>query len=216
MNSVKDHFLFMLIATISVVGFYSAYAHTTITVDPYVIEVGWRDEPPLVTQQNAITFEITKDEGNNIKSGVTNAFKDLEATVKSGSVTKLLDINSDIRAGQYYAKIIPTKTGTLTVMLKGTIDGVQIDKEIAIEDVESTDLLAFPPTGSEGSNQDVMALKNAMSSLQRDVTEIKSKIGNVAVGANADLSKSYDFAVFGLALGSAGVVLAVIAMIKRK
>jgi hypothetical protein len=48
------------------------------------------------------------------------------------------------------------------------------------------------------------------------VTEIKSKIGNVAVGANADLSKSYDFAVFGLALGSAGVVLAVIAMIKRK
>jgi hypothetical protein len=206
----------MFATAILVTGFYSAYAHTKITVDQYEIEVGWREEPPLVTQQNAITFAINQDEGNNIKSGVTNAFKDLEATVKSGSVTKLLDINSDIKAGQYYAKIIPTKTGTLTVVLKGTINGVPINKETSIEDVESTDLLAFPPTGSEGSNQDVAALKNAMSSLQRDVIEIKSKVGNVAAGTNVDLSKSYDFALFGLAFGTAGIVLAVIAMIKRK
>ncbi len=55
-----------------------------------------------------------------------------------------------------------------------------------------------------------------MSSLQKDVTEIKSKIGNVAGGADIDLSKAYDFGVLGLALGAAGVILAVIAMIKRK
>lgn len=205
----------MITMAVLMTGFCSVYAHTIITAPPYSIEVGWREEPPLVTQQNAITFDITQDEGNNIKSGVTNAFKDLEATVKSGGVTKLLDINSDTRAGQYYAKIIPTKTGSLTVLLKGSLNGVQIDKEISIEDVESTDLLAFPPTGSEGSNQDVVALKNAMSSLQKDVTEIKSKVGS-GTGANIDLSKSYDFAVFGLALGAAGVVLAVVAMIKRK
>jgi hypothetical protein len=213
---VKAYFLFVFATAIMISGFSSAYAHTTIKVDPYEIEVGWKDEPPLVTQQNAIIFSITQPEDNNIKSGVTNAFKDLEATVKSGGVSKLLNVNSDIRAGQYYAKIIPTKTGSLTVELKGTINGVPVNEDVTIEDVGSTDILAFPPTGSDGSNQDVLALKNAMTSLQKDVTEIKSKVGNTAAGTNVDLSKSYDFAIFGMALGVAGVVLAIIAMIKRK
>ncbi|HEX9846514.1 MAG TPA: hypothetical protein VGA92_08670, partial [Candidatus Nitrosotenuis sp.] len=154
--------------------------------------------------------------GGGVQSGVTNAFRDLQATVKSGSVTKSLDILSDVRAGHYYSKIIPTKTGSLAVELKGTINGVPVNEEVAIEDVESIDILAFPPTGSGGSNQDVLALTNAMSSLQKDVTEIKSKMGNIADGTNIDLSKSYDFAVFGMALGAAGVILAVTAMIKRK
>jgi len=29
-------------------GFSLAYAHTTIEVGPYEIEVGWQDEPPVV------------------------------------------------------------------------------------------------------------------------------------------------------------------------
>lgn len=195
-------------------GFYSASAHVAVTVGQYEINVGWRDEPPLVTQQNAITFAITEGEGN-VKSGVTNAFRDLQATVKSGGATKTLDILSDIKPGHYYAKIIPTKTGSITIKLEGTINDIPVNEDITIEDVESLDLLAFPPAGTAG-DQDVVALKNAMSSLQKDVTEIKSKVGNVAGTTNVDLSKSYDFAVFGMGLGAAGVILAVIAMIKRK
>lgn len=196
-------------------GFYSAYAHKTVTVDQYDIEVGWKEEPPLVGIQNAITFEFSQDEGSGVKTPVTNSFRDLEATVKSGSITKTLEVLSDAKPGKYYAKIIPTKTGSLIIGLKGTLNGVPINQEIQIEDVESTDILAFPPSGSS-SGQDVGALKNAMSSLQKDVTEIKSKIGNVAGGNGIDLSKAYDFGVFGLALGAAGIILAVIAMVKRK
>lgn len=212
---MKSHFLLIVITAVLVTGFYSTFAHKTVTVEQYEIEVGWRDEPPLASQQNAIVFAITVDEGN-VQSGVTNAFRDLQATVRSGSITKSLDILSDVRAGHYYSKIIPTKTGSLTIDLKGTINGVPVNEEVTIEDVESIDVLAFPPTGSGGSNQDVLALKNAMSSLQKDVAEIKSKIGDVSDGTNVDLTKSYDFAVFGLALGAAGVILAVTAMIKRK
>lgn len=213
---MKAHFLLIVIMAILVTGFYSVSAHKTVTVEQYEIEVGWRDEPPLASQQNAIVFAITVDEGGGVQSGVTNAFRDLEATVRSGSITKSLDILSDVRAGHYYSKIIPTKTGSLTIELKGTINGVPVNEEVTIEDVESIDVIAFPPTGSGGSNQDVLALKNAMSSLQKDVAEIKSKIGDVSDGTNVDLTKSYDFAVFGLALGAAGVILAVTAMIKRK
>lgn len=196
-------------------GFYSAYAHKTVTVEQYDIEVGWKEEPPLVGIKNAITFEFNQDDGNGVTTPVTNSFRDLEATVKSGSLTKTLEILSDAKPGNYYAKIIPTKTGSLTINLKGTLNGIPVNQEIQIEDVESTDVLAFPPSGSS-SGQDVGALKNAMSSLQKDVTEIKSKIGNVAGGDGVDLSRVYDFGVFGLALGTAGVILAVIAMIKRK
>ncbi|MEW6044455.1 MAG: hypothetical protein AB1608_09340 [Thermoproteota archaeon] len=203
---------FFLVILVS--GFSAAFAHKTVTVEQYDIEVGWRDEPPLVSQQNAIVFSITTEEGEGVTSGVTNAFRDLTATVKSGSVTKTLDILSDVRAGHYYAKIIPTKTGTLSVELTGSINGVPVNEQVDIEDVESLDVLAFPPSGAAGQ-ADLAQLKNAMSSLQKDISALKSKVGNVGSG-DVDLSKSYDFAVFGLALGAAGVILAVVAMIKRK
>ena len=203
-----------LFVVILVSGFSAAFAHKTVNVEQYEIEIGWRDEPPLVSQQNAIVFSITTEEGKGVKSGVTNAFRDLTATVKSGSLIKTLDILSDVRAGHYYSKIIPTKTGTLTIELTGSIEGVPVNEQIDIEDVESLDVIAFPP-GSSAGQADIVQLKNAMSSIQKDVSELKSKVGSVGTG-DVDLSKSYDFAVFGLALGAAGVILAVIAMIKRK
>ncbi len=206
-------FLVIFFTAMLVSAIYPAFAHKTIAVEQYEIEVGWRDEPPLTNQQNAITFVIT--EGDEVKSGVTNAFKNLDAAVSSGSVTKTLDILSDVKAGHYFAKIIPTKTGSLTIILQGTINGIQVDEKIEVEDVESIDILAFPSAGSVQA-QEVSALKNAMSSLQKDISEIKSKVGNAGAGTNADLSKSYDLAMFAMAIGAAGIILAVISMIKRK
>ncbi len=56
-----------------------------------------------------------------------------------------------------------------------------------------------------------------MSALQKDVTEIKSKIGGIdSSPADFNAETTYNFAVFGLSLGAAGVVLAIIAMLKTK
>lgn len=193
-----------------------AFGHKTVNVEQYEIVVGWGIEPPIVGIRNSITFEINEIESENVKAGVTNAFKNLQATAKSGGVTKTLAINSDPRPGHYFSDIIPTKTGTIEIDLKGEINGIIIDVSVPVEDVESTAVLDFPPsTGS--SNQDVNALKNAMSSLQQDVSDIKSKIGEIDTGsANVDVESAYNFGVFGLALGAAGVILAIVAMIKRK
>ena len=109
-------------------GFTFAYAHTTVQVDPYEIEAGWQDEPPVVGILNAITFDVREPgDVEGVSSGVLNAFKKLEATVISGGASKVLDINTDPRPGHYYAKIIPTKTGSLEVKLTGEINGVEID-----------------------------------------------------------------------------------------
>lgn len=193
--------------------FSTAFAHTTVEVGPYSIEVGWGIEPPVVGIRNDFVFEISESPSEGVKAGVKNAFKNLEATVKFGGVTKKLDINSDPKAGHYHSPVIPTKTGSMSMLVQGKINDVDVDVEIPIEDVESTAVLDFPPTTGSSSDQDVASLKNAMSALQKDISNLKSGEGIdvVATGGQA-----YDFAIFGLSLGAAGVILAIIAMIKRK
>lgn len=196
-------------------GFSSAYAHKTVSVENLDIEVGWQDEPPLVGFMNAITFEINENTSDG-QSGVKNAFKNLVATVKSGGLEKTLDIDSDPQAGHYHSKIIPTRTGSLVVTLKGDINGIPINSEITIEDVEDKSLLAFPDTAGS-SDQDVMALKNAMSGLQTEITSLKSKISGMdTTSGNFSAETAYNFGILGLSLGAAGVILAIVAMIKRK
>lgn len=208
--------LFVLILSILLTsGFSSAYAHKTMNVENLDIEVGWQDEPPLVGFMNAITFDINENTPDG-QSGVKNAFKNMTATIKSGGLEKTLDMDSDPQAGHYHSKIIPTRTGSLVVALKGDINGIPINSEITVEDVEDKSLLAFPDT-TGSSDQDVVALKNTMSGLQNEVTSLKSKISGLdTTSGNFSAETAYNFGIFGLSLGAAGVILAIVAMIKRK
>jgi hypothetical protein len=223
-NTCKQPTLFMRVLLLILSAFlissfiYStAEAHTTVHVEQYEIEVGWDVEPPVVGFRNAIVYEISESPSEGLKTGVINAFKNLESTIRMGGVTKILDIDSDPRPGHYLSKIIPTKTGSLLIELKGDINGVPVNIEVPIEDVESTTVLDFPQSSSSLSGQEIAALKNAMSSLQKDVTDIKSKIVGIDTSTGGiSTEAAYNFGVFGLSLGAAGVILAIIAMIKRK
>lgn len=189
-----------------------AYAHETVSVEQYDIEVGWGTEPPVVGIRNNIVFKVTESsETANTFVGVKDAFRNLETIAIFGGITKNIDINSDSRLGYYYSPIIPTKTGSYEIGIKGEINGTPVDVQVAIEDVESTAILDFPPTGGT-SNQDIAALKNAITSIQRDVSDIQSGSG-IKI---ADSGASYDLAVLGLSIASAAIILAVISLVKRK
>ena len=189
------------------------FAHTTVNVEQYEIEVGWGTEPPVVGYRNDFVFQISElGENAGVKTGITNAFRDLQATAKFGGITKVLDISSDPRPGHYYSHVIPTKTGSLSIMLQGEINGLPVDIEIPVEDVETTAILDFPPT-SGSSDQDVTALKNAVSQIQKDVLTIKSGAG---IETKSDGGAAYDFAVLGLSIAAAAIILAVVALVKRK
>ena len=204
--------IFTLIALLVSVGMLTpSYAHTTVEVEQYKIEAGWGIEPPVVGIRNDIVFKITESgETEGTYRGITSAFQNLEATVMYGGASKNMDINSDPKPGYYFSSIIPTKTGSYLVDLQGEIRGVIVDIQIPIEDVESTSVLDFPPTSSEGS-ADVSALKNAISSLQQDISKLKSGETSTSNGGAA-----YDFAIFGLSIAAAAIILAIIALIKRK
>ncbi len=196
----------------------SAYAHTTIYIDKYEIEAGWGIEPPVVDLPNKITIDVGESgEVKGAKIGITNAFKNMQATVMSGGASKLLDIGPEQQIGKYSAKILPTKTGSISVQIVGTLNGVEVDVVIPIEDVESQSIIEFPPTSGSSSAGEISALKNALSSLQKDVSNIKSNVGDVSLSAGGiDIENAYNFGVFGLSLGAAGVILAIIAMLRRK
>ncbi|MDH3834469.1 MAG: hypothetical protein OES34_09970 [Nitrosopumilus sp.] len=188
-------------------------AHTTLNVDRIAIEAGWGIEPPVVGIRNDFVFKITEPgETEGSYKGVSSAFKNLEATAMYGGATKKIDINSDPRPGYYFSPVIPTKTGTITIEMKGEINGIKVDVQIPIEDVESTAILDFPPTSKQSSGSDVVALKNAIYSLQKEVSAIKS--GSGVKSSNS--GTNYDFAMFGMSLGAAGVILAIVSMTKKR
>ena len=206
--------LFGFIALLFSIGMIApSFAHTTVHVEPYEIEAGWAIEPPIVGIRNDLVFKIIeRGENQGAYQGITSAFKNVDATIIFGGASKQIEINSDPRPGYYFSPIIPTKTGTYQVELKGELNGIPVDVKIPVEDVEPTAILDFPPTSSEGA-ADIAALKNAISSLQQDVSKLNS--GETEITSN-DGGQAYDFAIFGLSIGSAAIILAIIALVKRK
>lgn len=202
--------IFGLIAILFSIGMIvPSFAHTTVHVEPYEIEVGWGIEPPVVGIRNDLVFKITESgETEGTRKGVTNVFKNTDATVMYGGATKKIDINFDPRPGYYFSSIIPTKTGSYTVEFKGEINGVPVDIKIPVEDVEPTAVLDFPPTSSAGGT-DIAALKNAIASLQQDVSKLNTDV-------NPQEEGSYDFAIFALSIAAAAIILAIISLVKRK
>jgi len=205
--------LFVFIGLLFSIGMVvPSFAHTTVHVEQYAVEVGWGIEPPVVGIRNDLVLKITEaGETEGTYKGVTSVFKDVDAIVFFGGVSKKIDIDSDVRSGYYFSPLIPTKTGTYMIELKGDLQGTPIDIKIPVEDVEPTAVLDFPPTTSEGG-ADITALKNAISSLQQDVSKLKS--GETSV--ESDGGDAYNFAIFGLSIAAAAIILAIIALIKRK
>ena len=204
--------IFGFIALLISVGMLTpSFAHTTVEVEQYKIEVGWSIEPPVVGIRNDIVVKITESgDSEGTYRGITSAFKNLDGTVMYGGASKSIDFSGDPKPGYYFSSIIPTKTGSYLMDLQGEIRDITINVQIPIEDVESTSVLDFPPRSSEGST-DVSALKNAISSIQQDVSKLKSGETSTSNGGTA-----YDFAIFGLSIAAAAIILAIIALIKRK
>lgn len=207
-------FLFTFLMSAGIVT--NAQAHTEINIEDYVVDIGWGDEPPVVGLKNFIVITIHQDQDGELV-GVSDAFDNIQAFARSGGISKELDIIEDSESGVYRANIIPTQVGTIAVKLRGDLAGTIIDVQVPVEDVEGTAVLNFPPTTGSSSDQDITSMKNAINSLQSDLSEIKSKISGIDVGSSQfDSETAYNFGIIGMATGIAGTVLAIFSVLKRK
>lgn len=121
-----------------------AFAHESITVGNYEIEIGWVNEPPIVGQQNAIVVNVS-----DTSSGDAQPVEDVSAltvTVSYGGQSKTLTLQplGEDTPGQFVAPILPTVAGQYTVILGGKLGDTAVSADVTPEEVQSADTLQFP------------------------------------------------------------------------
>ena len=134
-----------------VLNFQLVFAHESITVGDYTVEVGWLSEPPIVGQQNAVVVNVsTTSDGQPVED-----VSSLTVTISYGGQDKTLTLQplGEDTPGQFIAPVLPTVAGKYTVKLGGTLGDTAADAEVEPEEVEPADTLQFPSVASAASAQ---------------------------------------------------------------
>jgi hypothetical protein len=196
-----------------------SFAHTSKTIGNATLEVGWLSEPPLVSDLNSITLQVTKGVSGN-QTPVLNALSNVSSSVKFGTMTKPLDFQpSPTTDGAYEAKIIPTRVGPYSVLLQGDVKGQKVDSEFKIEDIESKGIFSFPDSSIDTTNtnnlneqvqnvisglsNDVQNSRDDLNTSQKQMTDIQQSIN----GLQKNLDSSYLILITALGIGIAAIVM---------
>lgn len=207
----KNDLLFislLAIITISVTHLTPANAHITKQFGNVSVEVGWTDEPPLVGQLNSALVVVEKAVTGGNSAPVSNALSQLDIKEKYGGITKPIEfVPSEQTEGGYEAKIIPTRIGSYSLLMNGSIQNQNITNvEIPLDEVEGTQMLSFPDreisaissgsargsssesnqTTTSSSNNEIGAkVEQILSQFSNDIDSIKGSIAKL----NSDYAK---------------------------
>ena len=164
-------------------------AHERIVSGDYAFTLGWLDEPPIVGLKNAALLELATASDDQ---PVTGAEATLSAQIEFGGKTKELILRPlEDTPGSYAADFIPTRRGTYTLKIGGTINGQAVEVRNEIEEVGSADSLTFPePLGGD--------TQAALEALRGEVSSARA------------------FGVAGAALGTIGLVLAGVTLGRKR
>ena len=170
-----------------------AHAHITKQFGNISVEVGWTEEPPLVGQLNSAIVVVEKAVTGGNSTPVSNALSQLDIKEKYGGITKPIEfVPSEQTEGGYEAKIIPTRIGSYSLLMNGSIQNQNITNvEIPLDEVEGTQMFSFPDReasgsssgsisgSSNGSNQTIAgANNNNNNELGAEVEQILSQFSN--------------------------------------
>jgi hypothetical protein len=162
----------------------------------------------------------------------------MDIAVKYGGLTKPLDfVPSEETEGMYNGQMIPTRPGTYSLVLNGTIQNQKINAEIPLDLVESTQKLNFPDSGGASSggigvsntaatsNNIGPQLQGIVSQLANDIDSTKANIDTLTkTSANTqktiqDLKgtndRLYMIGLGGVGAGVAGIIIAATALSRR-
>ncbi len=204
---------FMIVPQIS-------FAHISKTFGNTTIEAGWLSEPPLAGDLNSIVLQISRG-ANGEQTPVANALANLTLSVKSGTITKVLDFQpSPTTDGGYEGMVLPTRVGPYSLALQGDVKGQKVDSEFKIEDVESKSIFSFPDSSIDTTNTNNInqQVQDGISKLSNDIQKSRddlNKSQNEVLGIQqsvdrlqADSGISYLVLLTTLGISIAGIVMA--------
>ena len=244
---VKMQFLLPILVIFTLVLVFSFYtvkpadAHLTKKFGNLSITVGWSNEPALVGELNNAIIQVNQTSGKTT-TGVINALANMNILAKYGGVTKSIDfVPSEQTDGLYNGKIIPTRVGSYSLVINGTIQGQKINTEIPLDEVQGKQQISFPDssgssdvagggsgsaTGAASNSNNVgPQLQGIVSQLSNDIDSTKNSVDTVAKN-NADTQKSiqdlknavdrtYMIGMAGIGAGIAGIVIASVALSRK-
>lgn len=158
--------------------------HERIVSGDYALTLGWLDEPAIVGLKNAALVEVATAKDDQPVEGAEGSLT--AQIVYGGKGKELLLRPLEGQPGTYVGDFIPTRRGTYTLKLGGTIKGQPIDVSHDIEEVGTPDSLAFPEPQAD---------------LQKSIDALQSELSTTRI-----------FAVVGASLGTIGLVLAGVAI----
>lgn len=186
----------------------AAYAHESRAVGALRVTVGWADEPAFAGFRNAAQVEVMRatgedDEGTpvtNAKLKVEVLFGDAKATEK----TEPLDLRPAFGSpGEYQASLVPTRPGTYTFHVFGTIGRTSFDQTFTSSDDTFNDVRN--PTEVEFPAKDPSRGELAQKLTTHD-TQIAA-LSEDADGVSGTASLALYIAIAGLVLGLAALAL---------
>jgi hypothetical protein len=137
-----------------------ALAHARTEIGPYVVVIGWVDEPPVVGQRNALFLEVSRD-----GEPVTGVEATLDAEIGYGGRTMRANLNPAEVPGTYTATFVPTVRGQYDVRLFGAIEDTAVDQVVQPEEVGDGAMLYFPEP-----LPDARALQQQVEQLESDLS----------------------------------------------
>jgi hypothetical protein len=229
--------IFILVTPIMLICWYtpcSVSAHISKTYGNFTLEVGWMNEPPLVGEINNAIIQVNETAGSS-STAVRNALSNINIMVKYGGVTKPLDfVPSEQAEGLYEAEIIPTRIGSYSLLLNGTIKSQNIlNAEIPLDFVEGKAKLSFPDTGNPSDSVNINSPSNNIGTslegiLNQLSNDIDNNTGNIDILAKNNMNvqksiqdissasdRSYMIGITAIGVGVAGIVVAGVALSRK-
>lgn len=180
-----------------------AMAHETRKVGEYEFVVGWYDEPAFAYQKNGPEVTITDARGKPVVKSVD---LQVEITFEGETMTAELEpafvVGLFGEPGNYNTDIYPTRAGTWTFRIFGTVQGQDVNETFTsgpdtFGDIEDPREVAFPV--EDPSNAELNDL----------VQQVRSE-------SSGNASSARTFAYVASAVAVLALIVGVIALVRRR
>jgi len=192
-SSMRPSLLFS-VTSILLISFVSlsvapSSAHEERQVGPYKLEIGWRDEPTLTGEKNAVFLSVNDTRTNLLVAGLEG---NLTATLIFGSSTFKPTLGSGEQPGEYLADLIPTRPGTYNATISGVIGSLQVNENFELDRVTNRSDIEFPSKDP------------SPSSLQDSISNTDSRAGLANI-----------LGWTGVVVGAVGILIGAIAYMRK-